>query len=151
MPEDLIARGIGIAGVVLAIAGLGLTAFLWWWEGPRLRVTAFVRPESSTVRIEVASTGRLAVTLEQLELRDEFVLKIEGGSTKTEPFSRWSISVDLGEKTLPLELAPTSSITADVDIPAILMRAGDAPSVSVTAWAKRGDGRWSKSKPVRLR
>jgi hypothetical protein len=150
MPEDWVARGIGLAGLILSIAGLGLTAFLWWREGPRLRVTAFVRPESSAVRIEVASLGRLAVTVQLIELRDEFVLRVKSGST-TEPVSRWSIPVDPGTQTLPIELAPTSSITADVDIPAILARAGDERSVTVTAWAQRGDGRWSSSKPVRLR
>jgi hypothetical protein len=154
--EDLPARIIAAAGLVIALGSIGLTWYLWQRSGPALRVGAFVRPETGTVRIEVASTGRLTATVRRLELRDQFVLKTRGGY-KTEPISRWSIAVQPNElhpgepRTLPADLPPSAFLEGDVEVQAVLDLAAGAPEVTVAAWAERGDGKWFASKPVRLR
>jgi hypothetical protein len=149
--EDWIARGIGLAGVAVALASICLTAFLWRWSGPRIRIEAFMKPETGSVHLSVVSTGRLTVTVRALELRDEFVLKVKGQNYRTEPISRWVIEVEPPGQPVPVKLAPTEYLEADVDVRSIFGRAVDSREVTVTAWVQSGDGRWSSSKPLRLR
>lgn len=147
--EDWIARGIGAAGVLIGLASLGLTAYHWFRSGPTLRVGAFVRPESGTLRVEVTSTGRLPATVRLIEIRDVFVLKTQQG-TETVPTSRWTVPIH-PTRELPVTLVPTDYIEADTDLSVVLANSGNAREVTVAAWAERGDGRWYSSKPIRLR
>jgi hypothetical protein len=147
--EDLIARAIGIAGLVLAVAGIGLTAYLWWRSGPQLKVTAFVKAETGTVHIDVSSTGRITATVRRIELRDRFVLDSSVG--QTQPTSRWAITGYPNGEPLPRDLAPSAFLDCDIDVKEVLRRADGAPEVSVEAWVQRGDGRWFRSRSFRVR
>jgi hypothetical protein len=86
--EDTPARIIGIIGIAIGLAGLLLTAFLWRRAGPRMQVTAFVRAETGAIHVEVASTGRIPVTVRQVEIRDHFTMTMSQGG-RTDPTSRW--------------------------------------------------------------
>jgi hypothetical protein len=77
--EDVVARVIALAGLVIALASIGVNWYLWHRAGPELRVTAFARAESGTLHIEVANSGRLPTTVRRIELRDYFVLWTTGG------------------------------------------------------------------------
>lgn len=144
---DTVARWIGGIGVGLAAASLLLTWYLWTRSGAAIRVTAFVRAETSTVHIEVASTGRLTATVRELEIRDHWAIKTSGVSPIPQP-SRWSRPAGAD---LPVDIPPTGYLEADVSIAEIVDSARNAPQIEVRAWAQRGDGGWVKSKPVRVR
>jgi hypothetical protein len=154
--EDWFARVIGIAGVLLALLSLGLTWYLWWRAGARMRVTAFVRAETGAIHVEIASTGRIAVTVRELEIRDFFTMRTDQGGN-TVPTSRWAhpitgrrVSTPSGDG-LPAQLEPTASAFVDVPVAELLETAGTSPTVIVAAWAQRGDGTWSSSKPLQIR
>lgn len=148
--EDWIARAIAALGLAVSVVGLGLTLFLWRREGPRLKVTAFVRVDGGTVHVEVASVGRIAVTLRQLEIRDHFTMNTSRGGYKTVAVSRWVAPV-VTRPELPTELAPTAYVEGDVVAAELIGRAGSSPNVTVAAWAQRGDGKWFASKPLQIR
>jgi hypothetical protein len=151
MVEDVPARIIGIAGVLIGLGSLGLTVFLWQRSGAVIRVKAFVRPESGTVHIEVTNTGRLAATIKRLELRDQTILKVSGGSGGEAAFSRWSIGVPMNETDSSVELAPTAYVEVDYPVHAVLDKAEGVTTVTIAAWAQRGDGKWVSSPSVQLR
>jgi hypothetical protein len=152
--DDPTARWIGGIGLALALLSLGLQFYQWKRSGAAISVIAFVVAESASLRIEVASTGRLPVTVRALEVRDYFAIRqSQGGGTRdVVQTSRWSVPVQPYEGPLPQELAPTAFLTADVPVSGVLGQAAPgAPEVSACAWARRGDGKWFSSKPVRLR
>ena len=155
--EDVVARAVAVAGLAVAIGGIALTWWLWRRSGPAIRVSAFVRLEHGGIHIEVASTGRLTVTVRQLELRDHLVLRTSRERYETVPTSRWTMAVDLKERrpgqptNLPIDLGPTAYVEADVPIGEVMKYVGTATEASVAAWAQRGDGKWISSKPIRIR
>jgi hypothetical protein len=144
--EDWIARGIGLAGVLLAALGIGLTYFLWYRSGPHLKTTAFVRAETGTVHIEVSNVGRLAATVRNIELRDHLRLSTQGNLSA--PTHRWTLRATPNGAALPCEVPPSGFIDSDVDIKSVLVEARNLSEISVTAWAQRGDGKWYVSSPV---
>jgi hypothetical protein len=109
--------------------------------------------ERSSVYLHVTSTGRLPVTVRRIELRDHFVLKVQGGSGNqtTTPVTRWKIDVSPHQGPLPTDLAPTSYIDADVVIADIVAAAGNSSDIVARAWAERGDGVWVASQSLRIR
>lgn len=162
--EDVPARIIGGLGLVVAVASLGLTWYLWWRAGPRLQVSAFVRAETAAIHVEAASIGRIAVTLRQLEIRDHFTVTAPGGQPSI-PTSRWALPISPGRWVIPtepdtamtvgrassVELPPTASVYVDVPVGEVLSLAGSSPAVTVAAWVQRGDGKWFSSKPLQIR
>jgi hypothetical protein len=75
---DWLARGIAIAGVLIATVSVLSTRHLWHRQGPLLAfdlvVIAFRQPGTETVhrikaRIEVANVGRMAASVRAVELR----------------------------------------------------------------------------------
>ena len=124
--EDWSARFIGGAGVLIAVGSLLLTLYLWLRSGPVVRVSAFVRPETGMIRIEVANTGRLPATIRLLELRDQTVLKVTGGQGGTAELSRWAIAVPLNDADTSIELAPTAFVEVDYPATYALERASGA-------------------------
>jgi hypothetical protein len=148
---DTTARVIGGLGILIGLGSIAFTYYLWYRSGPRIRVSAFVKVESSAVRIEVRNVGRLAAIVSQIELRDFHVLaRSYQGNTLTT--SRWTLSVQSDKGPLPQELAPTDFLVADVSVDAILVKADNAREIVVRAWAQRGDGQWSQARDtVRVR
>lgn len=153
MTTDPLARGLAIASLVLTLIGLIGGWILWQRSGPALRVSAFANLETSSVYVYVASTGRLPVTVRRIELRDHFVLKVEGGTgnSTTTPVSRWKIDVSPQQGPLPRDLAPTAFLDAHVPITEIVGAAGDASNIVVMAWVERGDNAWTATQTVRIR
>jgi hypothetical protein len=151
MSEDWIARLIGGAGVVIGIVSLGLTAFLWLRSGPVMKVTAFVRADHGTIQIGVANTGRITATVKRLELREQTVLQVHGGGSGTAAFSRWSVPVELNPDNTAVELGPTGYIEVEYPVAALLKKSTGSATVTVAAWAERGDGKWHSSAPIQLR
>jgi hypothetical protein len=156
---DIAARILAGLSLLAALISIGVTYFLWFRSGPRLSISAFVRAETSSVHIEVTSTGRLTATLREVELRDYFVLRaastVGTGPPTTKPVSRWSMPVELRRagavQILPIDLAPDAFVEGDVNVRAILARQEGASEVHVYAWAQRGDRKWCASRPVRLK
>jgi hypothetical protein len=147
---DPAARGLARAGLVVAVLGILLTWYLWRRSGASLAVTAFVRAETSSIHVEVASTGRLAATVRAIEIRDHFAVRTPQQQRPVVQNSRWTLPVT-SEASLPVELAPTAFIEADVQVADVLALTFGARDVEVCAWAQRGDGKWFGSKPLRLR
>jgi len=151
--EDLVARWIGFAALVLAALGIGLTYFLWYRSGPHLKATVFVRAETSTIHIEVANTGRLGATVKNIELRDHLVLRTNPGvgEGRTSPAHRWTLIAQPSGNPLPREIPPSGFIDCDVEVRKVMEEARNLSEVTVSAWAQRGDGKWYSSQPVRIR
>jgi hypothetical protein len=148
--EDWPARIIAGAGVGVGLFSVALTAFLWFRSGPSVKVSAFVRAERAAVHIQVANTGRIAATIRRVELRDQTTVRgPSGGDTAT--FSRWSIQVEFSADGMAVELAPTAFIEVEFPVADVLTQAAGASTVKIAAWAERGDGKWSSSKPIQLR
>jgi hypothetical protein len=139
-----LSRADWAVAVVLGLASLGLTYFLWFRSGLALEVRAFTKFEAGSIHIEVVSVGRLPATLRHLELRDEVVTN---SSSKT--LNRWVIEVPLGAESI--DLAPTDFFPADVDVKTVQDRSAGVPEVTLRAFATRGDGKVVSSKPVRFR
>ena len=150
---DLTARFIAIAGLALAVGSILVNWYLWHSSGPNLRVSAFVRAETGRIHIEVVSSGRLTATVRAVELRDHFTIPAIGGGTRT--MSRWAMPAQpsgrAGQVTLPMELAPTDYLEADIEVRLVLAKSDGASEVNVRAWVQRGDGKWYSSRPLRLR
>jgi hypothetical protein len=135
---------------VLAVGSLVLTWYLWHRSGPKLKVTAFVRAETGTVHIDVSNSGRLTATVRQILLRDH--LSIPTSGTGTTAISRWALQVEPASgDPLPREVAPSAYLEADVDVKTVLTKADGMSTVMVMAWAQRGDNKWVRSKPLRVR
>jgi hypothetical protein len=155
--QDDVARWVGGAGLVLSLASLALTWYLWQRGGPVLRVTAFVKAESASIHIEVISVGRLPATVRAIELRDQTVLNPQASRSDRTVLVRWTMPVvpldrDGNELTLPVEdLAPTAYLQADVPIGEVITKAQGAPRISVVAMAWRGDNVVSSSGALRIR
>jgi hypothetical protein len=148
MSVDVVARVIAGAGLVVALGGLGLTAYLWFRSGPGLKVTAWM-PLQGGLHIQVASVGRFTAVVKVIELRDHFIIQTPAG--RSQPMSRWSLPAMTQAQPLPRELAPSDFVEARVDTEELGRRAQDVPELIVTAWAQRGDGKWSSSKPIKIK
>jgi hypothetical protein len=145
---DITARVIAIIGLVLSIAAMALTWYLWQRSGPRLSVTCFVKADAGSIRINIANKGRLAATIRAVELRDRSTIQAGGSTTFV---TRWVISAQPSDAPLPRSIAPTEYIEADVDAKEAFEKAGGIQAVTVQAWVQRGDNRWLYSKPVKIR
>ena len=90
-PVDLPARIIVVLGLLVAIAAVILTYYLWHRSGPDLKVNAFVRPETGSIRIDVISTAMVR----HIGLRDRVVITIPTGQgdSRTSSFHRWAMNV----------------------------------------------------------
>jgi hypothetical protein len=156
---DATARILAGLSLVLALTSICVTYLLWFRSGPKLTVNAFVRAETSSLHIEVASTGRLTATLREVELRDYFVLRgrsaLVTGEVTTHPVSRWSVPVTVRRagavQTLPVDLPPTAFVEGDVNVKEVLAMQAGAFEVNVNAWAQRGDRKAYSSATVRVK
>jgi hypothetical protein len=148
---DPLARGLAIAGIVIALASPMLGWYLWHRSGPGLRVSAFVSAQTGTVRITVTCSGRMATTVRTIELRDWAV--VSGNQTNNTVVSRWVLAVpaDPNDPTSSVELAPTAYLEADVEVQKIIDNSAGIPEVTVWARVQRGDGKWYATKPFRVR
>jgi hypothetical protein len=79
------------------------------------------------------------------------VLKVIGGGGGTTTFSQWAIPVKMNETNSTVELSPTAYIEIDYPVHEVLAKAAGASTVTVAAWAQRGDGKWHSSAPLQLR
>lgn len=151
--EDPTARVLGGAALVVAVASIVITYFLWYRSGPHLKPTVFVRAETSTIHIEVANTGRLGATVRNIELRDHLVLRTNPGvgEGRTSPAHRWTLIAQPNGSALPREIPPSGFIDCDVEVKKVMEEARNLSEVTVSAWAQRGDGKWYSSQPVRIR
>ena len=105
---DWVARGIGLASLVLSGVGMLLTRHLWRRAGAALAFDLFIEafriPDSDVVhrmriKIEVANVGRMAATVRQIDLRSPWP-----------PFTR-EVSV-MGDP-LPQVLQPTAFLESE--------------------------------------
>lgn len=145
---DVAARTIAIISLVVSVAALALTWYLWHRSGPRLAVTCFVKADTGTIRINVANNGRLSATVRSVELRDRLV--IQSGSS-SQVINRWAISAEPTGDPLPRSIEPTNFLEVDIDAKEALARAAGAQAVTVQAFIQRGDNKWLYSKPVKIR
>jgi hypothetical protein len=104
---DWLARGIAIAGVLIAVVSVLTTWCLWRRQGPLLAfdlvVIAFRQPGTEAVhrikaRIEVANVGRMAASVRAVELRG--------------PWSPSFVSTDVTADGFP-ELQPTEFLVSN--------------------------------------
>jgi len=147
-PVDVAARTIAIISLVLALAAMGLSWYLWYRSGPRLAITCFVKADTGTIRINIANAGRLPATVRRIELRDRVVIQ-SGGSSQV--LSHWAISTEPHGDSLPRPIEPTDFLEVDVEAKAALDKADGAEAVTVQAFAQRGDNKWLHSKPIKIR
>jgi hypothetical protein len=106
---DPVARGLAIAGIVIALVSPVFGWYLWHRSGPGLKVAAFVSGQTGTVRMTVTCSGRMATTVRAIELRDYLVVRNNQGGNAT-VLSRWVLPVDPDDRTLPTELAPLPTL-----------------------------------------
>jgi hypothetical protein len=145
---DVTARVIAIIGLVLSVAGMALTWYLWQRSGPRLGVTCFAKIDTGSIRINIVNKGRLPATIRAVELHDYMVF--QAGNSKG-VIARWAIPAQPIDGPFPRSIAPTEYIEIDVEAKEALDKAAGSQAVTVQALVQRGDNRWLRSKPVKIR
>lgn len=144
---DSVARDLSIAGLAIGVLGIALTLYLWRRSGPNLSITAFVSARTGSLRVTVTCNGRLATTVKRLVIADYFVSTVESKKTIT---SRWNLDVAPNDP-LPQDLAPTGHLDVDVPVQSIFAKASDPGEVTVRALVQREGGKWTATRPLRIR
>jgi hypothetical protein len=148
--SDVVARSIAVAGLAVALLSVGLNWLIWHRASPRLKVRLRIESDQDPILgrfvIEVVSVGRIAVVVRSLGVRDHIVVQ---GSSGSKPTTLLSLPVK-PSATLPLSLAPTEYLEAEVGMQAIVDRWDADKKLALVAWAESGDGRRSESRPLRI-
>lgn len=153
MTTDWLARGLGIAGILVGLVSPTVTYFIWRRSGSRLKVTLRQVDLTSNrledvVRIEVRVQGSQAAMIRRIDLGQRVPTIVIQGNQKYE--TEWFIEAHPTDGGEPLGrlVAPTDLVTADVPIADIAARTGWDRRVFVQARATRGDGLAKVSKVV---
>jgi hypothetical protein len=156
MTTDWLARGLGIAGILVGLASPAVTYFIWRRSGSRLKIVIRTVDVTSdrledVVRIEVRVQGLQAAMIQRIQLGQRVPTIVVQNQQKYETKWFFDAAPPDGREPLGRLVAPTDRVVADVPITDVAAQAGwNQKNILIQAAATRGDGQTWTSRVVKV-